>query len=115
MDNKLLSILSLNVRGLREKTKRENCFYWIKENKIDITFLQETYWTSELLKHIENAWDGRVFLSPGTNHSTGTAVLFKTGLNFNIINMYKSEDGRIILNKTASHARCPATAVISSK
>ena len=59
--------------------------------------MQETYWTSELLKHIEKEWDGRVFLSARTNHTKGTAVLFETDLNFNIINMHKSEDGRIIL------------------
>ena len=75
MDSKLTSILTLNVRGLREKTKRENCFYWLKQQKADIIFLQETYWTVDLLKTIEKEWEGEVLLSQGTYHSKGTAIL----------------------------------------
>ena len=71
-------------------------FLLAKINKTDIIFLQETYRISELLKHIGKEWDGRIFLKPGTNYSKGTAV-FKTCLNFNITNMNKSEDRRIIL------------------
>lgn len=97
MDSKLLSILSLNTRGLREKKKRENFFYWVKQNNIDIIFLQETYWTHDSLNSIEKEWDGKVILNPGTNHSKGTAVLFSKKLNFDIVNTHQSEDGRIVL------------------
>ena len=97
MDSKSLSLLSFNTRGLREKKKRENLFYWLKHNNIKITLLQETYWTSELLQTIETEWDGKVFLNPGTNHSKGTAVLFNKQLPFDILNTHQSEDGRIIL------------------
>lgn len=97
MDSKLLSILSLNARGLREKKKRENCFYWIKENKLDIIFLQETYWTPDLLTSVEKEWGGRVLLSTGTNHSKGTAILFRNRLDVEIKNTHQSADGRIVL------------------
>ena len=58
MASNYLSIFSLNVRGLREKKKRENLFYWLKQKNAGIIFLQETYWTDGLLSSIEKDWGG---------------------------------------------------------
>ena len=43
-----IKIISLNARGLRETKKRSNLFFWLKEKKIDICLLQETYWTTDI-------------------------------------------------------------------
>ena len=42
-----LCIATLNVRGLREKQKRESVSYWFNSQKIDILCLQETYCTKD--------------------------------------------------------------------
>ena len=94
---KHLSILSLNARGLRQKIKRENLFYWLKEKNAGIIFLQETYWTEELLSTVEKEWGAKILLCQGTQHSKGTAILFSEKLNFDLINAHKTEDGRMIL------------------
>ena len=36
-----LSIFSLNARGLRNKKKRENLFFWLKERKQEYYFYKE--------------------------------------------------------------------------
>ena len=41
-----------------------------------IFFLQETYWTNDLLIQLEKEWGGRIILNPGTLHSKDTSVLF---------------------------------------
>lgn len=97
MGSKFLSILTLNTRGLRDKKKRENLFYWINQKKIGFTFLQETYWTEDLLKLIQKEWEGNIVLNSGTQHSKGTAILIRKKLNSEILNIHKSEDGRIVL------------------
>ena len=94
---KHLSILSLNARGLREKNKRENLFFWLKEKNAEIIFLQETYWTEELLSKIEREWGAKILLCQGSQHSKGTAILFSAKLEFDLINVHKTEDGRMIL------------------
>ena len=38
-----LSICSYNVRGLGNKTKREQIFSWLKDNNFAICLLQETH------------------------------------------------------------------------
>lgn len=73
MASQLLSILSINVRGLRDHKKRNTLFYWVKKKQSDIIFLQETYWTDDLIHQIEREWEGECILNPGSNHSKGTA------------------------------------------
>ena len=92
-----LSIFSLNARGLRDKKKRENLFFWLKEKKAGIIFLQETYWTNELLSTVEKEWGTKILLCQGTQHSKGTAILFSKKINFDLLNVHKTEDGRMIL------------------
>ena len=89
-----LNFLSLNVRGLRDFTKRSNLFYWLKEKKYDFCLLQETYWTSEIILKLQREWQGDIFLNFGSQHSRGTAILSKD--KHNILNVHKSEDSRII-------------------
>ena len=97
MASNYLSIFSLNVRGLREKKKRENLFYWLKQKNAGIIFLQETYWTDGLLSSIEKDWGAKIILNQGSQHSKGTDLLFSDKLNFDLINIHKTEDGRMIL------------------
>ena len=36
-------VFSLNVRGMRDQTKRRSIFTYLKDQKADFYFLQETY------------------------------------------------------------------------
>lgn len=90
-------ITSLNVRGLREHKKRSNLFFWLRKKQFDITLIQETYWTEELTTKLQKEWEGKILLNSGTQHSKGTAILFKGNLNCEILNVHKSDDSRIIL------------------
>ena len=42
-------ILSLNVRGIRDQIKRKSIFSYLKDQKANIYFLQETYSCTNLL------------------------------------------------------------------
>ena len=73
--NKNCKIVSLNVRGIREPTKRRSIFSYLKDQKASFYFLQETY--SE--RSDENVWrnecGGEVFFSHGSKHSRGVCIL----------------------------------------
>lgn len=92
-----LQICSLNARGLRDQKKRNDLFFWTKQKKFDVIFLQETYWTENLEYRIKKEWKGESILSFGSEHSKGNAILFKDNLPIEITNMHKSADSRIIL------------------
>ena len=59
------------------------------QQKCDIAFLQETYWTSELETRICADWNGRCIFNHGTNHSKGVAALIRNGLDLNLVNTFK--------------------------
>lgn len=92
-----LSLISFNVRGLRDIKKRTSLFYWLNRKNIDVALLQETYWTESLDSKLNKEWEGKLVYSAGSEHSKGTAILFKKELQLEIVNTHKSDDSRIIL------------------
>ena len=56
-----INIGSLNVRGLRDKTKRNEMFTWLKNKNLSIIFLQETHCTNELEDVWRTGWGIRYF------------------------------------------------------
>ena len=72
--------LSLNVRGLRNKEKRNQVFRWIKYQKTHVIFLQETYWSLDIENIVRSEWRGPCFFSHGSNHSCGVAILLQLNL-----------------------------------
>ena len=90
-------ILSLNVRGINTEKKRKSTFRWLKKNHIDVCFLQESYCTAKVERIWKNQWGGLLFSSFGTNHSKGVTILFKPGLDVDILNSQHDEEGRMLL------------------
>lgn len=81
----MFSLLSLNVRGLRNSTKRKALFLFCKEQpRVNCFFLQETH-SIDNVRFWKSQWGcGDIFLSHGTSHS---AILFK------------SIDGKVIVHE----------------
>ena len=55
-----LDILSLNVRGIRDLTKRRSIFSFLKDLKANIYFLQETYVTPNQMTKVFGKMNGEV-------------------------------------------------------
>jgi len=68
-------------------------------NQVNIVFLQETHSNEENEIEWNRWWEGKLALSHGTNNSAGVAILFKKGLNVNILNIEEIEKGRVLLLK----------------
>ena len=92
-----LSVVSLNVRGIREQTKRRSIFSYLKDQRANVYFLQETYSEPADENMWKNEWGGKIFFSHGTNHSKGVCTLINPSVNFKIDYSYANTSGRIIL------------------
>ena len=92
-----LNILTLNVRGFNEKTKRRDIFQWIRHQKASIVVLQEIHGEGANTDTWEKEWGGKIILSKGSNNSRGVAILFTKKLNFQIDSVYKDSQGRIVI------------------
>ena len=89
--------ISLNVRGLRDQTKRRSIFTYLKDQNANFYFLQETYSDAndELLWQSE--WGGKILFSHGSHHSKGVCILFDPAINLNEEYNFSNKTGRIIL------------------
>ena len=89
-------LLSLNARGIRDFHKRKAIFTWIKKQKVDIAFLQETYSSREIENQWKFQWLGKMLFSHGTTHSKGVLILFSSDLQIDIKNVQGDSEGRYI-------------------
>ena len=89
-------VLTLNVRGLRNRVKRRSIFCFLKDQNCDVYFLQETY--SEQKDEIiwRGEWGGDILFSHGSLHSRGVCILMNPALNYTFENIHKDQTGRII-------------------
>ena len=69
------TILSLNVRGLRDNVKRRSIFSFLKDQKAKFYFLQETFSDANDEAIWKNEWGGEIVLSHGRHHSKGVCIL----------------------------------------
>ena len=93
-----IKCITLNVRGIRDKNKRKKLFHWIESTNSDITFLQETYCTSDIVKDIEKDWPGTIINNVSDSvHSRGCMILFSPKFEYKMLDFHLSDDGRNVL------------------
>ena len=90
-------VLSLNVRGIRDQIKRRSIFSYLKNQKANIYFLQETHSERADEKMWTNEWGGELFFSHGTTHSKGVCILINPSAQPKIDYYYANDSGRIVL------------------
>ena len=90
------NICSLNVRGLRNKEKRDKMFCWLKTQSYSIIFLQETHSTPEIVNHWKTEWDSKnAFFSGNKSNSLGVSILINKDFNCEIVEYCELVVGRL--------------------
>ena len=97
--NKLcdLKLISLNIRGLNDDTKRNKVFCWLRQCDADVILLQETHCGSEKdLWRWNRQWGGTSYWSTTSSQSKGVAILFKQGKQYDITEYEVDLNGRMM-------------------
>lgn len=101
MDNTIssinLKIVSLNVRGLNNSTKRRKIFKWLHKQRAHCYLLQETFSTEQNIDIWRSEWGGDFFYSHGSNHSKGVMILVNPAYQIEVIKSVKDKQGRSIV------------------
>lgn len=79
-----LSICSLNVHGIRNRTKRQTLFKKLKKNNFDIICLQETYILEADVEQWEREWGGKIIFCSGSSHSMGQVIMLRNKFPFKV-------------------------------
>lgn len=89
--------MSFNCNGLSDIFKLQKVFSNFEEKKIDIVFLQETFWTGTFIYQVRDKWNGSVFYSNGNNGRQGVAILLSSNFKntCNIVSNFGSQ-GRFL-------------------
>ena len=72
-----IECISLNVRGLRNIHKRKRIFRRLREIKVDVICLQETYVTDDVIEQWKKEWGGELIYYEGTKHGKGQIILLR--------------------------------------
>ena len=83
-----LIIATYNAAGLGNDIKRKSIWQFLRENKFDIIFLQETHSSPNKLKSCEMEWGGKTIWSNGTTNCKCVAIAFKRNLGISVLNIF---------------------------
>ena len=90
-----INILTCNINGLNDQTKRDNFFGFLKKSSFDLILLQETKSGPSTVKRWSDEWTGESIWNSGPSHSCcGVAVLSKSNISLNELN--RDSHGRIL-------------------
>ena len=95
-----VKLLSLNVRGLRNPTKRREIFRWLKrfhDGDNCFVFLQETHSISTDEFIWQREWGSKIIFSHGTNLSKGVAICFPQKYNYELPFENSDTEGRKVI------------------
>ena len=95
LDLSKCSLLSLNVRGLKNQLKRRSIFSYLKSQKCLFYLLQETYPEPKDEVVWKNEWGGGIFFSHGTNRQKGVCILINSSYDLSVTSHFSDTEGRI--------------------
>ena len=72
----VFSVFTLNVNGICSKLRRKRVFNFLKQNRYDIIFLQETGITDNVSVEWEREWKNGFIYHENTSRSLGQIILF---------------------------------------
>ena len=93
----MLSVVTMNVNGLKNENKRKEMFVYCKKSKFDIILMQETHCEVETQMIWKNQWGGNIIFSNGTNDERGVAILVNSHRQVEIISQDRDDNGRLII------------------
>ena len=101
-----LTIASLNVRGLRDNTKRREMFNWLRTKHFSMYMLQEVHCT-ENTNHVWSAeWGYQAIFSNYKSNKAGVCILFNNNFDFQIEKVFIDPQGRFIICDIKTNENC---------
>ena len=102
----MLNIITMNVNGLASNEgrvpKKRKIFTWLKAHRCDVALLQETHCTDAMQSILAREWGGEGFFCNGTSDSRGVCILVRRGLNLDVKEIRRDDQGRFIFLKAVS-------------
>ena len=88
---------SLNVCGLSDIKKCKSIFNFLRRQKVNVIFLQETHVVEGDFELWDQEWGCKLYHAPGTSSSSGVMILFDPQLETKVQSIYRDNMCRFII------------------
>ena len=97
-NHKVFKICSFNCNGINNHThkKRTDVFDYLRQQKCDIHFLQETHLTVDSECCVRSGWGLDCYLSGVETNKNGVAILFSNTFEYKIFEVFRDPNGSYI-------------------
>lgn len=92
-----IKLCTFNVKGIHHPIKRKKILSFLKKDKIQIAFLQETHLVDKEHIKLKRDWVGQVYYSSFSSNSRGVAILIHKATPFVLGTCKSDSEGRYIL------------------
>ena len=96
MDNSF-KIASWNVNGLSESKKRKDVFDYLRQQNLNIIFLQETHWPENMENFIRSSWGYNLFVAGTETNKAGVAIIISPNIEYKVHNVLRDKSGYYII------------------
>ena len=94
-----ISIITLNVNGLKDPTKRYRLAEWIQKEDPYICCLQETHFRSRDTYRLKVRGWKKIFHVNGNQKKAGVAILISDKIDFKVKNVTRDKEGHYVMIK----------------
>ena len=92
-----ISIISMNVQGLGDKSKRKDMINFLKSKKFSICMLQDTHFIPSEEKYIWSLWGYECFFSCHNSQSRGVATFINNTFDCKINELEQDTNGNLLI------------------
>lgn len=96
-DPNSVKFCTYNVKGIHHPIKRKKLLSFLKKDKVQIAFLQETHLIDKEHIKLKRDWVGQVYYSSFSSNSRGVAILIHKAIPFVLSSCKQDPEGRYIL------------------
>ena len=89
-------ICTFNCNRLNNHKKRKDVFDYLRQQKCDMSFLQETHVTVDSEHFVRSGWGFDCYLSGVETNRNGVAILFNNTFEYKIFQVFRDPDGSYI-------------------
>ena len=93
-----VSIITLNVSGLKAPAKRQRLTEWIQKQDPYICCLQEAHFRPRDTYRLKAKGRRKIFHANGNQQKAGVAILISDKIDFKIKNIIRDKEGNYMIN-----------------